>query len=285
MIVVTGGSGKAGRACIQDLLAHEYEVANVDLARPSDPNLVFSRADLTDFGQTVAALSGIDERVRNVTAVVHLAAIPAPGLTTNAVTFATNTISTYNVFEAARQLGIKNLVWASSETVLGLPFDTPPPYVPIDEEYPGRPESAYSLSKLVGEEMAKQFCRWDPELKIIGLRFSNIMEPEDYARFAGFQDDARKRKWNFWGYIDARDAAQAIRLALEAKTKGAEVFIIANADSVMRRDNQSLLKEVFPNVPHKRSFGPNETLLAIDKARAVLGYKPSHSWRDHAKLS
>jgi nucleoside-diphosphate-sugar epimerase len=285
MIVVTGGSGKAGRACIQDLLAHEYEVANVDLARPSDPNLVFSRADLTDFGQTVAALSGIDERVRNVTAVVHLAAIPAPGLTTNAVTFATNTISTYNVFEAARQLGIKNVVWASSETVLGLPFDTPPPYVPIDEEYPGRPESAYSLSKLVGEEMAKQFCRWDPELKIVGLRFSNIMEPEDYARFAGFQDDARKRKWNFWGYIDARDAAQAIRLALEAKTKGAEVFIIANADSVMRRDNQSLLKEVFPDVPHKRSFGPNETLLAIDKARAVLGYEPSHSWRDHAKLS
>jgi len=280
MIVVTGGSGKAGRACIQDLLAHQYEVASVDLARPSDPNLPFSRADLRDFGQTVAALSGIDERVRNVTAVVHLAAIPAPGLATNPITFATNTISTYNVFEAARQLGIKNVVWASSETVLGLPFDTPPPYVPIDEEYPGRPESAYSLSKLVGEEMAKQFCRWDPELKIIGLRFSNIMEPEDYARFAGFQDDARKRKWNFWGYIDARDAAQAIRLALEAKIKSAEVFIIANADSVMERDNHDLLKEVFPDVPHKRSFGPNETLLAIDKARSVLGYQPNHSWRD-----
>ena len=249
MIVVTGGSGKAGRACIQDLLAHHYEVASVDLVRPSDPNLPFSRVDLTDFGQTVAALSGIDERVHNVTAVVHLAAIPAPGLATNAVTFATNTISTYNVFEAARQLGIKNVVWASSETVLGLPFETPPPYVPVDEEYPGRPESAYSLSKLVGEEMAEQFCRWDPELKIIGLRFSNIMEPEDYARFAGFQDDARKRKWNLWAYIDARDAAQAVRLALEAKIKGAEVFIIANADSVMQRDNQGLLKEVFPDVP------------------------------------
>jgi nucleoside-diphosphate-sugar epimerase len=283
MIVVTGGSGKAGRACIQDLLAHQYEVASVDLLSPRDPIVPFSRVDLTDYGQTVAALSGIDERVRNVTGVVHLAAIPAPGLATNALTFATNTISTYNVFEAARQLGIKNVVWASSETVLGLPFDTPPPYVPIDEEYPGRPESAYSLSKLVGEEMAKQFARWDPDLKIIGLRFSNIMEPEDYARFPGFQDDARQRKWNFWGYIDARDAAQAIRLALESKIKGADVFIIANADTVMRRDNQGLLNEVFPGVPHKRSFGPNETLLAIEKARAVLGYKPSHSWRDHAK--
>src|SRR3981081_1336287 len=101
--------------------------------------------------------------------------------------------------------------------------------------------------------MAKQFGRWDPELKIIGLRFSNIMEPEDYARFAGFQDDARKRKWNFWGDIDARDAAQAIRLGRDAKIKGAEVFIIANADSVMDRDKHALLKEVFPGVPLKRS--------------------------------
>ena len=74
-------------------------------------------------------------------------------------------------------MGIRNIVWASSETVLGIPFDTPPPYAPVDEEYAGRPESAYSLSKLLGEEMAKQFCRWDPELKIIGLRFSNVMEP------------------------------------------------------------------------------------------------------------
>src|SRR4029077_5866801 len=283
MIIVTGGSGKAGRACISELLAHNYEVASVDLVRAPDLPVPFSRVELTDFGQTMAAFSQVDDRIRNVTGIVPLAAILAPGLPPNAVTFATNTISTYNVFEAARQLGIKNIVWASSETVLGLPFDTPPPYVPIDEQYPGRPESAYSLSKLVGEEMAKQFCRWDPELKVIGLRFSNIMEAVDYTRFPGFQYDARQREWNCWGYIDARDAAQAIRLAPESKIKGAEVFIIANADSVMERDNHELLKEVFPDVPHKRSFGPNETLLAIDKARAVLGYKPSHSWRDYAK--
>jgi len=220
MIIVTGGSGKAGRACISELLAHNYEVASVDLVRDPDSSVAFSRVELTDFGQTMSAFSQVDDRIRNVTGIVHLAAIPAPGLAPNAVTFATNTISTYNVFEAARQLGIKNIVWASSETVLGLPFDTPPPYVPIDEEYSGRPESAYSLSKLVGEEMAKQFCRWDQELKIIGLRFSNIMEAHDYARFPTFQDDARKRKWNFWGYVDARASAQAARLALEANIKG-----------------------------------------------------------------
>ena len=280
MIVVTGGSGKAGRACINELVAHGYQLCNIDLVSGGNESVPFSQVDLTDFGQTMAALSGIDERVHRVTGIVHLAAIPAPGRAPNHVAFETNTISTYNVFEAARQLQIKNIVWASSETVLGLPFEIPPPYVPIDEEYPGRPETAYSLSKLVGEEMAKQFCRWDPELKIIGLRLSNVMSPEDYARFPSFQDDARKRKWNVWSYIDARDAAQAFRLALEADVKGAEVFIIANADSVMLRDNKALLAEVFPNVPQRGTFGPNDSLFSIEKARRILKYEPKYSWRN-----
>jgi nucleoside-diphosphate-sugar epimerase len=280
MIIVTGGSGKAGRACIRELEAHGHDITSVDQTRPAASNVRFSLVDLTDFGQTMAALCAIDERVAKVSGIVHLAAIPAPGLAPNQVIFETNILSTYNVFEAARQLEIKNIVWASSETVLGLPFATPPPYVPVDEEYPGRPESAYSLSKLLGEEMAKQFCRWDPQLKIFGLRFSNIMEPEDYSRFATFQDGGKKRKWNLWGYIDARDAAQAVRLALEADLKGAEVFIIANAETVMTRPNDELLNEEFPKVPRKRAFGPNETLLSIEKARRVLGYAPRYSWRD-----
>ena len=279
MIVVTGGSGKAGRACINELVAHGYQLCNIDLVSGGNESVPFSQVDLTDFGQTMAALSAIDERVHKVTGIVHLAAIPAPGRAPNHVTFETNTMSTYNIFEAARQLQIKNIVWASSETVLGLPFEIPPPYVPIDEEYPGRPETAYSLSKLVGEEIAKQFCRWDPELKIIGLRLSNVMSPEDYARFPSFQDDARKRKWNVWSYIDARDAAQAFRRALEADVKGAEVFIIANADTVMLRDNKALLTEVFPNVPQRGTFGPNDSLFSIEKARRILKYEPKYSWR------
>ncbi|HEU4511521.1 MAG TPA: NAD(P)-dependent oxidoreductase [Nocardioidaceae bacterium] len=281
MIIVTGGSGQAGRACVADLTAHGYDVVSVDLAPPADPSVRHSRVDLTDYGQTVAAFAGIDDRVSGVTGIVHLAAIRAPGLAPNPVTFSVNTLSTYNVFEAARQLDIKNVVWASSETVLGLPFDTPPPYVPVDEEYPGRPETAYSLSKLVGETMAEQFCRWDPERKIIGLRLSNVMDPDDYARFASFQDDALLRKWNLWGYIDARDAAQAVRLALEAPLTGADVFVIANADTVMERPNGELLDEVFPGV-QRRDVGEHDTLLSIEKARRVLGYEPRYGWRQRS---
>jgi nucleoside-diphosphate-sugar epimerase len=279
-ILVTGGSGKAGRAVIRDLLDHGDAVVNADLVDAATPMCPFVKCDLTDFGQCIDVLGGVDEKVRApVDAVVHLAAIPAPGLKTNAITFRENTLSTYNIFEAARRLRISNIVWASSETVLGLPFETPPVYVPIDEDAPARPESAYSLSKLLGETMAEQFCRWDPKLKIIGLRFSNIMEPQDYANFQSFNEDARRRKWNLWGYIDARDAAQAVRKSIEATLTGAHVFIIANADTVMARSNDELLDEVFPNVPRKKPFGSNQTLLTIEKARRVLGYQPKFGWR------
>jgi len=278
-VIVTGGSGKVGRACVAELLQHDYEVFNLDQARPDKELCRFTKVDFTDFGQTAEALSAIDDLYRGVDAVVHLAAIPAPSQFPNSITFTVNTVSTYNIFEAVRMLGIKNVVWASSETLLGIPFNVPPPYIPIDEEYAGRPETSYSLSKLLGEEMAKQFCRWDAELKIVGLRFSNVMEPADYAKFPGYDSDAKLRRWNLWGYIDSRDAAQAIRRALEAPIKGFEAFIIANAETVMSRPNAELIAECFPGVPVKKEFGPNETLLSIEKARRVLGYEPRYSWR------
>jgi nucleoside-diphosphate-sugar epimerase len=279
-VVVTGGSGKVGRACVEELLRHDYEVVNLDVAAPKEERCPFIQIDLTVFGQTIEAFSEIDSRYRGVDAIVHLAAIPGPGIRSNAVTFQNNTVSSYNVFAAARHLGVKNLVWASSETLLGLPFEVPPKYVPLDEECPARPETAYALSKLMAEEMAKQFCRWDPEQKMIGLRFSNVMEPPDYARFPGFDSDPHLRKWNLWAYIDSRDAAQAVRKALENPAKGFDVFIIANADTVMRRPNMELLKACFPGVPIQKKFEPNETLLSIDKARRLLGYEPLHSWRN-----
>ena len=282
-IVVTGGTGKVGQACVKDLMAHGYQVLNVDSIAPREQLCPFIVADLADFGETLDALSSVDVYGRLASsafnAIVHLAAIPAARRFSDPVTFRNNTLSTYNVFEAGRRLGIKNIVWASSETVLGLPFETPPPYVPVDEEC-SFPESVYALSKLLGEEMARQFCRWDSEMKIIGLRFSNIMEPHDYAAFPDFDKDPHFRKWNLWGYIDARDSAQAIRLALEVPLKGADVFVIANPDTVMSRPTSNLLAEVFPGVPVRKKLSLNETLVSIDKARRVLGYEPQHSWRN-----
>jgi nucleoside-diphosphate-sugar epimerase len=277
-IAVTGGSGKLGRTVVRELAKAGNEVISLDSAGERGPGFV--RVDLTDFGDTVDAIMGVQDKHDGFDAIVHLAAIPAPGILSDVATFHNNIRVTYNVFHAAQRAGIKNIVYASSETVLGLPFDVPPPYIPVDEEYPARPESTYSLVKHLEEQMAIELVRWDPTLKIVALRFSNVMAPEDYAAFPSYDDDARKRKWNLWGYIDARDGAQAIRRALEWEQTGFDRFIIAAADTVMSRPNAELVEEVFPGVPLKGDLGVNDTLLSIAKARRVLGYAPEHSWRD-----
>ncbi|WP_375598017.1 NAD-dependent epimerase/dehydratase family protein [Devosia sp. Naph2] len=283
-VLVTGGSGKLGRAVLRDLVEHGYDVLNLDQQALPEPICPSVRVDLSNFGEVSSAiLGGVDERGGPFDAVVHLAAIPAPGLSANARTLTNNVTSSYNVFESCRLAGIKNVVFASSETVLGLPFDNPPPYAPVDEEYFPRPESAYSLGKLLDETMAAQFCRWDPELRMVGLRFSNVMYPEDYKAFPSFDSEPRKRKWNLWAYIDARDGAQAVRRAIQAEFKGFEAFIIANADSVMSRSNMSLLAEVFPEVEQKGNITTNGTLLSIEKAKRMLGYSPQFSWRNEVK--
>ena len=280
-VAVTGGSGKLGRSVVRRLSEDGHEVTNLD--RTGTRGRGFTEVDLPDYGQVVDALLGLEDRHDGFDAVVHLAAIPAPGLAPDAATFANNMLATYNVFQAARRAGIKRIVYASSETVLGLPFDVAPPYVPVDEEYPARPESTYSLVKHLEEQMAIQLARWDPELSITGLRFSNVMDPEDYEEFPGFDADARLRKWNLWGYIDARDGAQAVARALEHGTPGFEAFIIANADTVMSRPNASLAGGV-PGRAVAKELGEHETLLSIDKARRLLGYEPEHSWRNYHPL-
>ena len=271
-ICVTGANGLAGRAVVRDLREHGYDVAATDIvARFGEDDVL--RADLTDYGQAVEALRDSD-------AVVHLANIPAPGLTTPAVTFNANMTMNFNVFHAAASLKLNRVVWASSETTLGLPFDVPPRYAPVDEDHYPVPTSTYALSKVASETVAAQIAGWSG-IPFIALRFSNIMKPDWYEEFPSHWEDATLRKWNLWGYIDERDVALSCRLALDADVSGAESFIIAAADTVMNRPSAELLAEVFPGVPLTRDVGEFGTLLAIDRAREVLGFQPEHSWRDH----
>jgi nucleoside-diphosphate-sugar epimerase len=283
-IAVTGANGKTGRATVAELLGHGYQVIALDRAgRPggqgdlADLGAALLRADLTDYGQTVDALRGAD-------AVVHLANIPAPDLFTPAHTFTANTAMNSNVFLAAQQLGLRRVVWASSETTLGLPFDVPPRYAPLDEAHFPLPTTTYALSKVVGETLAEQVSGWSG-IPFAGLRLSNVHNPDEYARFPGYWADAQLRKWNLWGYVDVRDAAAAFRLALEAPLSGASSYVVAAADTVMDRPSADLLAEVYPDVRLTRAVSGHETLLSIDRAREVLGYQPRHSWRDHVDTS
>ena len=276
-IALTGSSGKLGTVVACELRAAGHEVIGFDIRGERGPGFV--QVDLTDYGQVIDALAGVNDQHDGIDALVHLGAIPAPGIRSDVATFHNNMTSTFNVFWAAVRLGIQRIVYASSETVLGLPFDIDPPYIPVDEQYAPRPESVYSLVKTLEERLAVELVRWNPELSITALRFSNVMVPDDYAEFP-FDADARTRKWNLWGYIDARDGAQAVERALENAPAGFDTFIIAAADTVMTRPNAELVAEVFPAVETRGELGENTTLLSIDKARRLLGYDPQHSWRD-----
>jgi nucleoside-diphosphate-sugar epimerase len=276
-IVVTGGHGKLGAEVVRGLGAAGHDVFVLDAVGARAEN--FTRIDLTNYGSVVDALSSVDGRYDGLDAVVHLAAIPSGGLETDSATFQNNMNATFNVFQAARRVGIKSIVYASSETLLGIPFEIDPPYLPVDEEYPSRPESMYSVVKHLEEELATKLCRWDPELSITGLRFSNVLDASDYVNQPTWDTDPALRRWNLWGYIDTRDAAQAVLRALEAKLPGFDTFVIANADTVMSRPSAELAAEVFPNVPLKHELVGTETLLSIDKAGRLLGYEPTHSWR------
>lgn len=289
-VCVTGAAGQAGRAVVSELSGHGYQVAATDIAATrEDLEAGMLRADLTEYGQALEALTGSD-------AVIHLANIPAPGICTPAVTFTANMTMNFNVFHAAAALGLGRVVWASSETTLGLPFGMseeqlpylesdglPPRYAPVDEEHYPVPTVTYALSKVASETIAGHIARW-AGIPFVALRFSNIMSPGDYQQFPSVWPDPHARKWNLWGYVDVRDVAAACRLALEAPAAavaGGPAFIIAAADTVMNRPSAQLLAEVFPGVPLTREVGEFGTLLAIDRAQEVIGYQPRHSWRDH----
>jgi nucleoside-diphosphate-sugar epimerase len=279
-IVLTGAAGRAGRVALRHLLERGYDVTAVDIQLVSRPEGEFSgtlrdvlRADLTDLGETVQVLEGAD-------AVVHLANIPAPGLQAPHRTFVQNISMNHSVFSAAVMMKLKRVVWASSETTLGLPFDVPPEYAPVDEAHYPLPESSYALSKVLTETMAEQFSR-QSGIPFVALRYSNILGPEQYLEFPqNAWLDPEARKWNLWGYIDDRDAAEACHLALTAPMTGAHSYIIASDDTVMPVPSRELMAQVFPGVPLSEGLDGFQTLLSIDMARSDLGFVPQHHWRD-----
>ena len=278
-ITVTGAWGKAGRGVVADLLEHGYEVVATDLAGTTGESATLGvdllRADLSDYGEALETLAGSD-------AVVHLGNIPAPGHATGPQTLNRNTAANSNVFLAAARLGLRKVVWASSETTLGLSFapETPPRYAPVDEAHFPVPTSTYALSKVLGEQTAEHVSAWSG-IPFVGLRLSNIHRPEDYQRVPGYWPDLQSRRWNLWGYVDVRDVATACRLGVERETSGSQNVIIAAADTIMDTPSAELMAAVFPQVPLTRPLEGFETLLAIDGARELLGYAPAHSWRDH----
>ena len=289
-IFFTGGSGKAGKHVATHLAAQGHQVTNADLVPLGDPTVSDLRVDLTDVGQVYSALAGLarmDEldlaSVPAYDAVVHFAAVPAILLTSDAATYATNVLSTYNVLEAATRLGVRKVVFASSETTYGVCFaqgERRPLYVPVDEEHPTVPEDSYAMSKVANEVTARSF-QARSGADVYGLRINNVIEPHEYAEsFPAFLADPALRRRNIFAYIDVRDLGQMVQRCLAVDGLGYEVFNVANADLSVAATTDEVRERFYDGVPATREMRPDETFYSIDKARSVLGFEPQHSWRD-----
>ena len=292
-IFVTGGSGKAGKHLIQYLLEKGYSVVNADLVPLVMNGVDNINLDITDSGQVFNALSGyanipelkLGEGPKNFKAVVHLAAIPRILVKPDNETFRINTLGTYNVMEAATKLGIKKIIFASSETTYGFCFaqgNPIPKWLPIEEDYETSPTDSYGLSKVLNEKTGKSFQK-RTGIDIYALRIGNIIEPDEYHRFEEFCENPSIRLRNLFNYIDARDLAQAIELCIKKDGLGYEVFNVTHNINSVSLTTEEIIKQFFPNVKMRRDMEKYESILSSKKIRDVLGFNPAHDWKKYLK--
>jgi nucleoside-diphosphate-sugar epimerase len=289
-VFFTGGSGKAGRWAIQHLQAQGHHVVNVDQT-PSGLDCPELLIDLCDAGQVIGAMSQFVESaeldtgagVPTYDAVVHFAAIPRVMIGTDGECFRQNTLTTYNVIEAAVKLGVPKVIFASSETTYAVCFadgDLKPDFVPVDETHPTLPHDSYAMSKVCNEVTARSFqARTGAD--IYGLRINNVIEPHEYAEmFPAFMEDPALRRRNIFAYIDARDLGHMVDCCLKTDDLGYEVFNVSNDDLSVSLTSDQVIAQFYQGVEVRREMDANETFFSNKKAKRMVGFKPKHSWRD-----
>ncbi|MCK0137844.1 NAD(P)-dependent oxidoreductase [Aliiroseovarius sp. F47248L] len=289
-VLFTGGSGKAGKWAIRHLLEQGHHVVNVDQT-PSGLDCPELLIDLCDAGQVIGAMSQFVEfgeldagtGVPTYDAVVHFAAIPRVMIGTDGECFRQNTLTTYNVLEAATKLAIPKVIFASSETTYAICFadgELKPDFVPVDETHPTVPHDSYAMSKVCNEMTAKSFqARTGAD--IYGLRINNVIEPHEYAEmFPAFVEDPALRRRNIFAYIDARDLGHMVDCCLKANGLGYEVFNVANDDTSVGITSDEIIQQFYQGVEVRGEMGANKTFFSNKKAKKVVGFQPKHSWRD-----
>ena len=293
-IVFTGGSGKAGRHVIPELLQKGHKVLNLDLVPLDNPNVFTLKTDLTDSGQVFNALTTHFNYAAYEgpsipgppDVVIHFAAYARNMLVPDNECFKGNVLATYNVIEAACKLGVKKIIIASSETTYGVCFaqgDSDYDHFPLEEDYDVNPMDTYALSKLCGERTARTFARRFGA-DIYAFRIGNVIEPHEYERdFPEYVNNPMTRKRNAWSYVDARDLGQLCDLAIQKSGLGFQVFNATNDTITTKEPTEEFLKKACPNTPIKRKMGQWEAPLSNRKAREVLGFKDVHDWRAYYK--
>lgn len=271
-ILVTGGSGRIGRYVMRDLAAAGHTVTNADLA--PFPNLPgsFLRVDLTDPGDVYQALAYTKSE-----AVVHLGAWANAGVVPDTRTYGDNVRGAYNVFQACADLGIRRIVYASSAQVYGF-AGAPPVYAPVDEDHPLRPVNSYALAKVAAEQAADYFIH-NFGLEILSFRFMGVRMPNEIGpEIDQMAQDPASGAWLLWTRTDARDAAKACRLAIEAANPPSGPYNITGSQVVIDRPAAELVTEFCGRATRLRDLSGQSSPLTTARAQAAFGYQPDYVW-------
>ncbi len=281
-VVVTGGVGKLGRWVVRNLISDaggtaRHEVTVFDRAdRLDDDGVRYIPGDVQDLGHVFGALAGAD-------AVIHLAGIPTHSVAPNEDTFRINTMGTFNVHEAAWRLGIRRVVTASSEAVLGWApgawvRECAPDYLPIDEDHPLRPQDSYGLSKQVAEAIARSYTA-KCGMETVLFRPPWIVSPEE-LRSLGETGGVTPTRFGLFHYVDARDLAEAFRLAIERPLDGCHVLFTGSGESCVDEPLCTVYPRLMPGIGEMASgLTGVSSPVSIERARRVLGWTPKRSWR------
>ncbi len=276
MIVVTGGSGKLGSFAVRALVDAGHEVLSLDRARPAEAPCESWICDLTRPGDLYQAFRGAD-------AIIHLAAYQAPGLAPDTETFSNNTIASYNVLKAATDSGVRRVVMASSIAAYGFTYAAKmwsPDYLPLDEDYPCKPQDPYGLSKIIGERLAEAFVSYG-DMSAVSLRISGVNFDLNYGSLPARWADPGARIGTFWSYIDARDAAVACRLAIDAKIDGHLICNLSADTSRYRDPTAELINKYLPGTKVRDGFSSHFGGLDNSRAKDVLGFEAQHLWQKY----
>jgi nucleoside-diphosphate-sugar epimerase len=282
-IVVTGGSGRLGQLTISELLDHGHEVLSIDIVPVLEG---VCRSAVIDLHQA----QDIAKAFERADGAIHLArkkfpytsngfdpvsrTWKTPDVLGDAAIFSYNVTISYNVMAAAFAAGVKRLVMGSSLTIYGFYYPSRwsvPEYLPVDEDYPLRPQDPYSLSKLVVERACAAFAS-KSDMQIASLRFAGICADFTHQNLRERRKNPLRWSGPLWTYVDVRDAALACRLAVEANFAGHEPFNICAPNTIMERPTSELVTQYLPNAKLRTNSEGNWAGYDSGKSIRMLGF-------------
>ena len=210
-VLITGAGGHIGGSLSQRL-KDRYDLRLHFHHQPDpEPDADHVVADIAEYGQIAPAMQNVD-------AVVHLAGSPQVTSPWEDVHRA-NIVGTYNVFESARAAGVRKIVFASTNHVMGM-YDRDREW-PVYADQPVRPDSLYGVSKAFGESLGRHYSD-QYGISVVSLRIGWFLEhPHD--------EIAR------WMWLSPRDCAQVVWRSIEADI-GYGVFYAISANGMRRWD-------------------------------------------------